>query len=34
MRFDADHLNGAGADEFARVIARSFSQLIQENRIQ
>jgi hypothetical protein len=34
MRFDADHLNGAGAEEFARLIARSFSQLIQENRIQ
>jgi hypothetical protein len=33
MRFDADHLNGAAAEEFTTLVARNFSQLIQENRI-
>jgi len=32
MRFDADHLNGAAAEEFTALIARSFSQLIQGER--
>jgi hypothetical protein len=32
MRFDADHLNGAGAEEFTRLVAHNLSQLIEENR--
>ena len=34
MRFDADHLNGAAAEEFTELVARNFSQLIDENRRQ
>jgi hypothetical protein len=34
VRFDADHLNGTGAEEFTRLVARNLSQLIEENRIQ
>lgn len=33
MRFDFDHLNGEAAEEFTTLVARSFSQLIKENRI-
>jgi hypothetical protein len=32
VRFDADHLNGTGAEEFTRLVARNLSQLIEENR--
>jgi hypothetical protein len=34
VRFDADHLNGTGADEFTRLVAHNLSQLIDENRVQ
>jgi hypothetical protein len=34
MRVDADHLNGAAAEEFTELVARKFSQLIQEKQIQ
>jgi hypothetical protein len=34
MRVDADHLNGVGAAEFTELVARKFSQLIQEKQIQ
>jgi hypothetical protein len=34
VRFDSDHLNGTGAEEFTRLVARKFSQLIQEKQIQ
>jgi hypothetical protein len=34
VRFDADHLNGTGAEEFTRLVARHLSQLVEENRIQ
>jgi hypothetical protein len=34
MRVDADHLNGMAAEEFTELVARKFSQLIQEKRIQ
>ena len=34
MRVDADHLNGPGAEEFTRLLAQNFAQLISENRIQ
>ena len=34
MRVDADHLNGAAAEEFTELVARKFSQLIQERQIQ
>lgn len=33
-RVDADHLNGVGAAEFTELVARKFSQLIQEKQIQ
>jgi len=33
MRFDADHLNAEAAEEFTRLVARHFSQLIEEKRI-
>lgn len=32
MRFDADHLNGAAAEEFTTLVAHNFLQLIEENR--
>ena len=34
MRFDADHLNGTGAEEFTRLIADNLSRLINDGRIQ
>jgi hypothetical protein len=34
VRFDADHLNGTGAEEFTRLIADNLSRLINEGRIQ
>ena len=34
MRVDADHLNGVAAEEFTELVARKFSQLIQEKQIQ
>jgi len=34
MRVDADHLNGLAAEEFTELVARKFSQLIQEKQIQ
>ena len=34
MRVDADHLNGAAAEEFTKLVAQNFSQLVHENRIQ
>jgi hypothetical protein len=34
MRYDADHLNGAAAEEFTKLVAQNFSQLVHENRIQ
>lgn len=34
MRFDADHLNGAAVEEFTKLVAQNFSQLVHENRIQ
>lgn len=34
MRVDADHLNGVAAEKFSELVARKFSQLIQENQIQ
>jgi hypothetical protein len=33
MRVDADHLNGAAAEEFTELVARNFSQLVQEKQI-
>jgi hypothetical protein len=33
MRFDADHLNGPAAEEFTKLVAQNFSQLVHENRI-
>ncbi len=34
MRVDTDHLNGMAAEEFTELVARKFSQLIQEKQIQ
>jgi hypothetical protein len=34
VRVDADHLNGTGAEEFTELVARKFSELIQEKRLQ
>ena len=34
VRFNADHLNGTGAEEFTRLVAENFLQLRRENRIQ
>lgn len=34
MRVDADHLNGVAAEEFTELVARKFSQLLQEKQIQ
>jgi hypothetical protein len=34
VRFDADHLNGTGAEEFTRVVAHNLSRLIDKNRVQ
>jgi len=34
IRFDADHLNGTGAEEFTRLIADNLSRLIKDGRIQ
>jgi hypothetical protein len=33
MRVDADHLNRVGAEEFTELVARKFSQLLQEQQI-
>ena len=33
MRVDADHLNGVAAEEFTELVARKFSQLLQEQQI-
>jgi hypothetical protein len=33
MRFDADHINAEAAEEFTRLVAHRFSQLIEEKRI-
>lgn len=34
IRFDADHLNGTGAEEFSALVADNLSRLIKEGRIQ
>jgi hypothetical protein len=34
MRVDADHLNGVAAEEFTELVARKFSELIQEKQLQ
>jgi hypothetical protein len=34
MRLDGDHLNSVAAEEFTRLVAKNFSQLCRENRIQ
>jgi hypothetical protein len=34
MRVNGGHINGTAAEDFTRLVAQSFSQLVQENRIQ